>query len=470
MPPKIKAKRYAVIDIETTGGMIKRDKITEIAILIYNGETVEETYDTLINPERSIPPQITQITGITNEMVADAPRFYEVAKKIVEITEGCVFVAHNVNFDYGFIKREFETLGFTYTRKQLCTVRLFRKAFPGLRSYSLGNLIRHFGIKVNARHRAYDDAAATTELLEMALEQDYVKYEADLMINRGIKGSRLPETIDMEELHQLPETAGVYYFMDTTGRIVYIGKSINIKKRVMQHFSKITQKSEKMMRRVASIDCVETGSELIALLQESEEIKKYKPEINKAQRNKEYPYFAFRYIDEDGYINFKIEKRSIKREKGKDILTHFSSLNGGRNALSRIRDRFALCEHKMDDRGRSDQACLYYRMHECQGACINEEIPEEYNERAEEASQHLKGLFDDDFIVVVQGRSDDERAVILVEDRHYRGYGYMQVDDLDYGTEEIKESIDYKMTTIEANSILSNYLFENKGKYQVIAL
>lgn len=470
MPSISKPKKYAVIDIETTGGMAKRDRITEIAILIFDGETVSETYDTLINPERSIPPEITRITGITNEMVADAPKFYEVAKKVVQITEGCVFVAHNVNFDYSFIKREFETLGYTYTRKQLCTVRLFRKAFPGLRSYSLGNLIKHFGISVNARHRAYDDAAATTELLEIALSEDYVKYEADLMINRGIKGSRLPESISMDTLHALPETPGVYYLFDGHGRIIYIGKSINIQKRVMQHFSKITQKSEKLMMRVKDVQCEETGSELIALLKESEEIKKYRPEINKAQRNKDYPYFVFKYIGDDGYVNFKVEKRSIKREKGKHIISYFSSLPSAKSALGKIRDAFELCEHKMNDRGRPDESCLYYRMNECHGACVNEEAPERYNERAEEAEEYLKGIFDEDFFIVLDGRNKAEKAVVLVEDQFYQGYGYIQVEDMSYGVEEMKEAIDYKLKTIEANSILYNYMHDQKGKYQLIKL
>ena len=138
-------KNYAIVDIETTGGMPKRDRITEIGIVIFDGEKVIETYETLINPMRSIPTEITRITRITNEMVADAPKFYEVAKKVAEITEDAVFVAHNVRFDFGFIREEYKRLGYTYSRKRLCTVQLARKTFPGLRSYSLTNLKKHNG-------------------------------------------------------------------------------------------------------------------------------------------------------------------------------------------------------------------------------------------------------------------------------------------------------------------------------------
>ncbi|MFZ1750838.1 MAG: 3'-5' exonuclease, partial [Saprospiraceae bacterium] len=157
----MKQKIYAVVDIETTGGMAKRDRITEIAIVLYDGREIIDRYETLIQPDRSIPYEITRITGIDDAMVADAPRFYEVAKKVVEMTDNTIFVAHNVRFDYSFIKEEFATLGYTFTRRQLCTVVLSRKAFPGLKSYSLGNLIKHFDIKVQNRHRAMDDVLAT---------------------------------------------------------------------------------------------------------------------------------------------------------------------------------------------------------------------------------------------------------------------------------------------------------------------
>jgi len=161
-------KRFAIIDIETTGGKPGPDRITEIAIVLYDGQEVIDSFESLINPERSIPHNITQMTGISNEMVAGAPKFYEVAKQVVEMTQGAIFVAHNVGFDYNFIKYEFQQLGFSFRRRKLCTVRLSRKVFPGLRSYSLGNLIKHFDISVTDRHRAMADTLATVELLKKA--------------------------------------------------------------------------------------------------------------------------------------------------------------------------------------------------------------------------------------------------------------------------------------------------------------
>lgn len=161
---------FAVIDIETTGAVYKYGKITEIAIFIYNGEGITEHFTTLINPEMDIPLPITRLTGITNEMVASAPRFFEVARRIVEITTGKIFVAHNVMFDYRFIREEFDRLGYGFDRKRICTVQLSRKLIPGKTSYSLGNLCKELGITIEDRHRAAGDAMATVKLFEKLLK------------------------------------------------------------------------------------------------------------------------------------------------------------------------------------------------------------------------------------------------------------------------------------------------------------
>ncbi|MEQ8811132.1 MAG: 3'-5' exonuclease, partial [Imperialibacter sp.] len=161
---------YAIIDIETTGGNAQFSKITEIAIYVHDGSQVVDEFTTLVNPECNIPPFITKLTGITNEMVEDAPRFFEVAKKIVEITEGKIFVAHNVNFDYGFVRHEFKRLGYEFKRDTLCTVKLSRKILPGKSSYSLGNLCKSLGIEIENRHRAGGDAFATVKLIEILLQ------------------------------------------------------------------------------------------------------------------------------------------------------------------------------------------------------------------------------------------------------------------------------------------------------------
>lgn len=233
----MKNKRFVVVDLETTGGRASRDRITEVGIVVYDGEKVVETYETLLNPDCPIPPGITELTGISNAMVAEQPRFHEVARRIVELTEDAIFVAHNVRFDYQFLREEFARLGYNFQRKQLCTVRLMRKTFPGLASYSLGNLIKYFGLEVDARHRALADATATVELLQMALRQEQSQEQVKLLVNMGIKESKLPPGITLNQIQALPEGCGVYYFHDQHGTVIYVGKSINIKKRVAEHFA-----------------------------------------------------------------------------------------------------------------------------------------------------------------------------------------------------------------------------------------
>ncbi len=166
---------YAIIDIETTGQSSANGKITEIAIFVHDGFCVTDSFTTLINPECYIPGFITELTGIDNEMVRNAPKFYEVARRIVEITRDCIFVAHNVMFDYKFIQEEFKRLGYDYQRKTMCTVRLGRKFLPGHRSYSLGKICGDLDIRIEGRHRAAGDAFATVKLFELILARKALK-------------------------------------------------------------------------------------------------------------------------------------------------------------------------------------------------------------------------------------------------------------------------------------------------------
>ena len=455
-------KKYAIIDIETTGGMVRRDKITEIAIVIHDGTKIIDQWDTLINPERGIPPFITNITGITTEMVADSPKFYEVAKKIVEMTEGAVFVAHNVRFDYGFIRAEFERLGFTYTRRQLCTVRLSRKTFPGLKSYSLGNLIKHFNIKVNARHRALDDTLATVELFEYILGQENESNTISAAVNKGIKESRLPANISMEYLHRLPELAGVYYFLDQHGHIIYIGKSKNIQKRVMQHFARISSKAAKLQQRVHDIHYTLTGSELIALLLENKEIKKHQPEINKALRRNSFPYVLYGYYDIHSYIHFGVAKKNKISKLNAMVIHEYGDIRGAKSGLKRLLKSFELCDNK-SDLATGPGSCFPYKIGKCRGACLGLETADEYNVRAEIAIEMIKKSIAENILIVEKGREPDEKSLVAVIDGKLYGWGYSEansltITDMDSALAHIKQCD----STPEDVKILHYFLQENR--------
>ena len=219
----MKKRKYAIVDIETTGGMYLRDKITEIAIIKTDGHEILSEFHSLVNPERSIPKHITGITGIDDHLVKDAPKFYEIAKQVIEELEGCIFVAHNVNFDYNFIKEEFRSLGYPFNKKKLCTVKLTRSAVPGLRSYSLDSLIEYFDVDVVNRHRAYDDTLATYKIFRYIHTDIVSEYHMELMINQGLDASVLPKGMDIDQVHDAPETAGVYYLSNQYNHVLYVG-------------------------------------------------------------------------------------------------------------------------------------------------------------------------------------------------------------------------------------------------------
>ncbi len=465
-----KDKIYAIIDIETTGGRANRDKITEIAIIRHDGQQVIDSWQTLINPERGIPDNITRITNITNEMVATAPRFYEVAKEIVQKTEGAIFVAHNVRFDYSFIREEFKRLGYTFTRRQLCTVRLARKVFPEIRSYGLSNLIRHFNLTIgDDRHRAFGDANATAELFEIIMNEKANQEEVQSLINLGLKESQLPANITLTKLHALPEECGVYYFYDKTGELIYIGKSKNIKKRVMSHFAKQTEKARKLYDHVWEIGYEVTGSELVALLLESAEIKYHHPIINKQQRARSYPYVIHHYENQEGYLCLDYAKVNKRQKQKLNVIHEYASGLSAKGALNAILENHELCQ-TFCNVDQIKRPCFYYQIHKCRGACIGKEPPAEYNERVREAVAHMDTDFDSDFILLEEGRSPTEKAVVLVEEGIYKGFGYADEDLPHQTVEELKDLITPYDHNPDTYRIIRQYMMANRKQLKVVEL
>lgn len=430
---------YAIVDVETTGGQARYERITEIAIVLHDGQRVVDTFSTLLNPERSIPWSITQLTGISDDMVAQAPRFFEVAKQIVQMTEGAIFVAHNVSFDYSFLREEFARLGFPYTRKQLCTVRMARKVFPGLPSYSLSNLKRHFGIHAERSHRALDDTLATVSLFERILAAQ----QGDALrqfIDHGIKETKLPKNITLERLHLVPERCGVYYLHDEKGDVIYVGKSLNIRKRLFEHFADFTPKGEKLRNGVADISYEVTGSELVALLHESAEIKRLLPPVNRAQRIRNFSGCIYTYTDQNGYRCFAVGKRTGKNARQLELVSDYPKVDSARMHLQSVVRQFELC-YRLSNLDASDRACFHYSIKKCKGACIGEETPESYNERVELALQILNKRLSGSYFLIDQGRTETEKAVIGVRDGYFIGFGYIEQDAGFNSVEDLLETL-----------------------------
>ncbi len=455
----MKKKQFAIVDLETTGGSARYDRIIEVAIVLHDGNEIIDQYQTLVNPKQTIPEQITRLTGITNEMVADAPEFYEIAREVVERTESAVFVAHNVRFDYGFLKREFERLGYTYSRRLLCTVRLSRKTLPGLRSYSLGNLIKHFDIKVKDRHRALADALATAELLEIILQKESGSQQIDALVNEGIKETNLPSGVDLDKLHGLPEECGVYYFHDENGGVIYVGKSLNIKKRVMNHFSKTTSKSNTIFRYVRDISFEITGSELVSLLLESYEIKRLQPFINRAQRNVQFPYTIQVYHNQANYLSFEIIKSKKPKTEGHTVVAEFPKQSSARGKMARVVEQFELCR-RLCDLEKNIGSCFYHQINLCRGGCVGKESIEEYNERAQNAIPSLGVAFENNFFLIDQGRTPEERAIVLIEEGLYRGFGFVDADENDQ--EQWKTAVKSYPHNPDVQKIIRSFVLKDK--------
>ena len=418
-------KKFAIVDLETTGTRPSRDKITEIAIILHDGTRELDRWSTLVNPECRINTAIEELTGINDELVAEAPKFYEVAKHIVEYTEGYAFVAHNVRFDYTFLREEFTRLGFTYTRRQLCTLQLARKSFPGKPSYSLGRLCKSLKIEHARHHRAMADAEATAILLERCLAKKHGDTDARSVLKTAMRESLLPGGLSLKKIQSLPQACGVYYFINRSGRVVYVGKSQNIRRRVMEHFGTKDEKGNRLHQQVHSIRYELTGSELVALLHESYEIKRLMPSINRAQRRRYFPYVLHRTVDEAGVFCVELTRPSPDDRAELDVIAEYGKLGRAKGALQYIQREFGLCgRHVNLERGKPGTPCFHYHLKSCLGVCAGHEDIATYNERVLEAVSRIKTVFGDDFFIIDEGRTADEEAVVLIEDGRYRGYGY----------------------------------------------
>ncbi|WP_081212407.1 exonuclease domain-containing protein [Salegentibacter sediminis] len=444
---------YAILDIETTGGKYNEEGITEIAIYKFDGHQITDQFISLVNPEKPIQPFVVNLTGINNEMLRNAPKFYEVAKRIVEITTDCVVVAHNAKFDYRILRTEFRRLGFDYERRSLCTVELSKKLIPGQQSYSLGKLVRALGIPLSDRHRANGDAQATVKLFKMLLAKDVEKDILKDAVRAEPKRNLDSKLIRMVE--DLPGITGVYYLHDAEGEIIYIGKSKNIKKRVNQHFTNEHHKSRQMQKEVASVSYEATGNELIALLKENQEIKHNKPKYNKALKRNVFSHALYHHTDERGYINFKIGKAGRANS-----ITTFSSLKRARNVLEMWVEEYELCKRLCGlEKGTGN--CFNYSIKTCHGACVNEETAETYNERARELiAKH--SYSSQNMIVIDKGRDIDEKSALLVEEGEFKGVGYYNLNHQINHLDIIRSIITPMKNDRDAQHIIQSYLRRNK--------
>ena len=413
---------YAILDIETTGGQFNEEGITEIAIYKYDGHEVVDQFISLVNPEKPIQPFVVKLTGINNAMLRSAPKFFEVAKRIIEITDGCIIVAHNAQFDYRVLRTEFRNLGYDFEKQTLCTVELSQKLMPEQPSHSLGKLVRALGIPMSDRHRATGDALATVQLFKLLLEKDTEKeIVKSLVKTETLKPGLAPKLRDL--LDSLPSKTGLYYIYKENGDLIYLGKSRNIKKRVNQHFTGTSRKSKKIQREAFSVQYEETGSELIALLKECHEIKANKPVYNRALKKTILPFSLYPETDANGYVALKLQKTDGRK---KEVIS-FPGPVEAKSAQFKIVEKYQLCQkiNGMDPSAKTH--CFPYELGNCNGACIGKEEPGDYNARVIEFV-NANSFYNQSMIIIDRGRAVDERSAVLIENGVYKGYAFFNLN------------------------------------------
>lgn len=446
----MKKQEYAIVDIETTGGNASGSRITEIAIIIHDGKKIVERWETLVNPQKEIPHAIFALTGITNEMVGSAPIFDLVSDRILELLKDRIFVAHNVNFDYSFIRNELELAGYKWTARKLCTVRAARKIKPGLPSYSLGRLCNSLDIPLENAHRAGGDANATAILFSRLLEWDADKV-IETMIKKTATDQRLPPNLPPTDFDALPEKTGVYYFYDQYKKVIYVGKAVNIKKRVASHFSghNINSQRQNFLRDIHGISFEVCATELIALLLECTEIKKLWPIYNRALKRFEFNYGLYEYEARSGYRYLAVGKLS----KGQTCIESFNSLHIAINVLMQIREQFGIdnrfCNFGIPELPQTNRSEL-------------EILPDldSHNEKIENALHFLVSKRQS-FVIMDKGRTKDEKSIVYVENGHFYGMGYLTSDIIINEIAELKDHV----TRYFSNQYIMQLIYNYSEKY-----
>lgn len=436
---------FAITDIETVGSAPGEGTIIEIAICLHDGERIIDRYETLINPEKNIPPFIVSLTGINQTMLRRAPVFEEVADEIYDMLKDAVFVAHNVNFDFGFIKAEFDALGIVWKPQRLCTVRLARKSFPGHHKYGLSSICERLEIPNFAAHRAMGDAQATAILFDKCIEAHGFTLINE-MLSHGSADVFLPNHIPNEEFERLPTTPGIYFFKDNAGVPIYIGKANNIKKRVRSHFNPDGgERQQHFLREIAHIDFELSGTELIAQIKEDAAIRKYFPKYNKAQKRKAMAYHVTQFMDQRG-----IQRLQVLRGGSAQPVKSFSSMKAAYGWLGEMKEQYQL-------QGR------WIGLHAYQGEAIQLEI-DEHNAQLQTALENML-LKAPSYVVIGKGTKTGEKSLVWVKSGQLMGFAFVSSDWRFEAEADLASVMTFLPSSEITEYLLKSFLDNPKGSY-----
>lgn len=439
---------YAVVDIETTGGNASAGGITEIAVVVTDGIQEVQRFHALLNPYYTIPRYIEVLTGITNQMVEDAPDFMSIADELFDLLHDKIFVAHNVNFDYSFIKHYLSKCGHDLNCKKLCTIRLGRKILPGLPGYGLEKICNHLQIFIKDRHRAMGDAEATVILFHHLLKNDRDGH-LDKMLKGNNKEQFLPPNIATKEINALPNRCGVYYFLDKKQKVIYVGKAKNLKKRVISHFSnnKIDEKKQEFLKRIYHVSYQETGTELMAFILENIEIRRLWPRENSSQKRFEPSYALYSYQDGKGYMRLCVEK---KRKHLTPVCT-----------FHRLAEGYSTLYQCVQDFGLKSSLCFLQKppFPSLKTEEIEMDSPEVYNLKVKDCINHLQRDLAS-FAIMDMGLHPDEQSFILILNGRFYGMGYLSRSESITDLEEIKDRVTPYPSNDYIQSLINQHVAE----------
>ena len=364
----------AFVDLETTGATASQDRITEIGIILVDDSGLQE-WSSLVNPETRISGFIESLTGISNEMVAEAPRFCDLASRVYKMLEGRIFVAHNARFDYAFLKQSFLREGIDFSSKTLCTVKLSRRLYPGHPKHNLDTLIERHGLKVSGRHRALADAQLIYqfwEKIQATIPQDTIQSAVKALLGRP----STPTHIDLTMIDGLPESPGVYLFYGENDLPLYVGKSVNIRQRVMSHFTADVTSAKEMSlsQQVRRIEHIRTGGEIGALLKEAALVKKLQPTHNRQlRRNNEL--CSIQLLDGSDGLQVNVAYASeLDFARTSNLYGLFKSKREALKALTEIAEEYNLCKAMTGlEKVKAGSPCFGRQLKKCRGACTGDE-------------------------------------------------------------------------------------------------
>ncbi len=447
---------YAVIDVEATGGKSGEESIIEVAIFLYDGEKVIDQIISLVQPDREIDAYVQKLTQITPKMVSTAPKFHELAKRIIEITEGAVLVGHNIAFDYRMLKQEFRKLGYTYYRETIDTLTLSEKHFPEAESYSLGKLSKSLGIPVSERHRASGDARATLKLFQLLQDKDSTK---DIVIKESLSQNKKGSSLKFDLLlKDLPNTIGIFYVFDRNKKIIYLSKSENIAQSARKLLTGKSNLSNKIKLSASEITYETTGNELISWLKENHEIKTLNPSLNEVRKKLIFPFTIYVENNNTGFKQLKIDHSDHKNKN--HFVLRMSSYNNALRVLSLISEEYELCS-KINGIYLGDGPCLGYSVGECYGACIGKEPTESYNKRVDTFLDKIC-LENKSFLIIGKGRSLSEKSFIWMKDNSCKGYGFFELHHQVKTEKLVKKRMIPVEENEDINSIVRGFLFTEK--------